>query len=248
MFPPIEPKANLALNSCLQAPRISLAQSRVSRQIYQPSCGVFADVKEDSASIVGRNLLYRILMAAFSRLMITARRWLSSLSYSPINRNWSNRPRNFNIELADESPHPELRRSYLGNQNNATVQRVQASAETVASAAPLSARASDLKLAPVDKTSNAVELEIQHVVGSTISLTHSSKPPNSLAISSSKFPAKGSYFLHLGVRDASTDLVGALEIPITVSLRGKMTNPSLCFRSWSFQLSFILSRTLQFRT
>jgi hypothetical protein len=129
MFPPIEPKANLALNSCLQAPRISLAQSRVSRQIYQPSCGVFADVKEDSASIVGRNLLYRILMAAFSRLMITARRWLSSLSYSPINRNWSNRPRNFNIELADESPHPELRRSYLGNQNNATVQRVQASAE-----------------------------------------------------------------------------------------------------------------------
>jgi VWFA-related protein len=223
-----------------------------------------------------------------------------TISYTPTNQSWSDKPRQFSVQLADPTLHLDYRRSYIGSSSDTTIQRVAAPAVQTAAAATVlhdttgpsptlqtamgmgaieptqvifeasatpartetkdsdkqapapgnflpikfrkqgyrnytvhfRVRADELKLTPsADGVSYAGNLDLVAVVydnqgqavngkreRTSISFADLSDPALQAASITGdltiEVPIKGSYFLRLGVRDAATDRVGALEIPI----------------------------------
>jgi VWFA-related protein len=231
-----------------------------------------------------------------------------TISYTPTNQSWSDKPRQFSVQLADPTLKLAYRRSYIGSSSDTTIQRVAAPAVQTAAAATVfhdttgpsptlqtamgmgaieptqvifeasatpaptqtkdpskapptpgnflavkfrkqgyrdytvhfRVRANELKLTPsADDTSYTGNLDFVAVVYDNqgqavngkrekVSVTFPDLSDPQLQTASLtgdlviEVPVKGSYFLRLGVRDAATDRVGALEIPVDrIPLAGK---------------------------
>jgi VWFA-related protein len=286
---PDQMKGNPTFQAFLSNITDTLAQSRIGLYIMQghhvpgsepPLCD-YPEGKERIAAIVDRGTHYY------------------TLSYTPTNQNFNDRPRQFSVQLADPTLHLDYRRTYTGSPADTNVQPTTTPTPTAASTAVLDSatgpsismqtamgmgtieptqvvfsasatpaadetrdpnkapaaegnfldvkfrtqgyrdytvhfrvRANELKLTPApDQSAYTGKLEFiavvynnqgqavngkrQHASVTFPNLTdpqlRTAEVTGDLVI---QVPAKGSYFLRLGVHDTATDRVGAFEIPI----------------------------------